>query len=142
MDAAASVSVSFFCGGRPATKGSTRPFVKHNGKLGTRSDNARTGPWSLAVAWSARAAGVRELLPGPVSLGLVFYFDRPASNRDPYPTKRSSGDVDKLTRCVLDALTGILFADDSQVVHVEAVKLWSTPPQQEQGVLVYAAPYR
>ena len=33
-------------------------------------------------------------------------------------------DLDKLVRAVLDALTGVCYKDDSQVVYIETEKVW------------------
>ena len=38
------------------------------------------------------------------------------------PIGRNIGDIDKLCRGVLDALTGVVFADDAQVVRLTAGK--------------------
>ena len=51
-----------------------------------------------------------------VSVGIGFYFERPKGTTRRSPTVRP--DIDKLTRSVLDALTGILYADDAQVTHL------------------------
>lgn len=60
---------------------------------------------------------------------LTFYFERPKGHygkkglrpsAPKFVTKRP--DVDKLARAVLDALTHIVFADDSQVVRLMAKK--------------------
>lgn len=39
-----------------------------------------------------------------------------------YPCSRTAGDIDKLSRSILDALTGIVYEDDSQVVILNARK--------------------
>lgn len=98
---------------------------------GTYETNKAARPWKLAIA-----AAVDEFRDGapatrePVQLFARFYFVRPASH-----LKKSGGlaagapramvrnpDIDKLCRAVLDALTGTLYADDSQVVQLAAVK--------------------
>ncbi|RZU30472.1 endodeoxyribonuclease RusA [Blastococcus saxobsidens] len=66
-------------------------------------------------------------LEGPVSVAVVFTFDRPKSapkSRRVWPVTRSSGDVDKLLRAVLDALVDAgVMRDDSQVVRLTASKV-------------------
>lgn len=45
-------------------------------------------------------------------------------------TGRNHGDVDKLCRAVMDALTMAgLWRDDSQVTHMEAARVWCEPGQ-------------
>ena len=70
-----------------------------------------------------------------MSLTVDFHFVRPKSHftskgaltkRAPmFPTARTVGDIEKLCRSVSDALTGVLFDDDSQVVELHARKLYS-----------------
>lgn len=66
----------------------------------------------------------------PISIGLRFGLKQSKSNKDPYPVIRP--DLDKLIRAVLDALTGVLFVDDSQVVHIDAQKTFS----DDEGVII------
>jgi Holliday junction resolvase RusA-like endonuclease len=37
------------------------------------------------------------------------------------------GDIDKLSRAVLDTLSGVIIADDSQVVRLYVTKLYGIP---------------
>jgi hypothetical protein len=56
-----------------------------------------------------------ELL-GPVRLEAVVTVARPPSVATQWPTTRSSSDWDHYGRAISDALTGAVYADDSQVV--------------------------
>ncbi len=109
--------ISFWTDGRPATKGSWQ--VNRNGSV--RPQIQRERPWANAVAWSAKAAGIRPIA-GAVRVTLEFHLLRPAKPAHPYPSR---GDIDKLVRSCLDALTGIGYADDAQVVEVIARKQWA-----------------
>ena len=72
---------------------------------------------------------------GPMSLTVDFHFVRPKSHftskgaltkRAPmFPTARTVGDIEKLCRALNDALSGVLFDDDSQVVECHARKLYA-----------------
>ncbi|MCW2897777.1 MAG: putative Holliday junction resolvase [Streptosporangiaceae bacterium] len=110
--------------GKPVTQGS-----KTRTKWGIRDDNAdRLRPWREAVKTAALDVLCgRERLEGPVSVDVVFTFDRPRSapkSRPCWPITRSSGDLDKLERAVFDALTDAgVWRDDSQVVDVRARKV-------------------
>lgn len=92
----------------------------------------------LAVAEMQKG---RKLIPGedwndgpmagkqePVELHLEFMFAKPGSapKKRVYPAIKP--DIDKLVRSTLDALTGVLFADDSQVVKLMADKVYG--PQE------------
>ena len=109
--------------GLPQTKGSTRAFVKDDGRPQVVSDNARLKQWEQAVGWSARAAGA-TLNNGAVALDVIFYLPRPLRARaEDLPVTRP--DLDKLVRAVLDALTGICYKDDGHVVHLTARKCYA-----------------
>lgn len=88
--------------------------------------------YRAGVAAAARRQTPEAFL-GPVGVSVSFTFKRPKSHylkaglrvdapRCCYPAKR--GDVDKLIRSTLDALTGIVFRDDAQVVTVTGGVLW------------------
>jgi crossover junction endodeoxyribonuclease RusA len=72
-------------------------------------------------------------------LTVDFHFLRPKSHLTSkgaltksaplYPTGRQIGDTDKLIRSVCDALTGIAYYDDSQVVDITAKKRFSDRDQ-------------
>lgn len=125
----------------PEPQGSSRGFVGKgkNGKPRAiiTSDNAKLKPFRQAVAQSV-AAELSQVAPVaekhvPVGLRLDFFFEKPPS----VPKKRLfpvvKPDLDKLCRSTLDALTGILFADDSQVVKVDMEKHYGTPERIEIG---------
>jgi len=71
---------------------------------------------------------------GPISISIDFFFDRPKSVRSEHKTTKP--DVDKLERGIFDALTGILFVDDSQVVRSAATKQFGSPARAEISVEV------
>lgn len=133
--------VQFSVSGKPGTKGSTRAFprVKKNGAIGVvvTSDNRTLGVWTDAVAWAARAAMRRErcaMTVGPVSVALVFYVRQPQRPRHLLPVAKP--DLDKLSRAVLDALTGVVYHDDAQVVSMTASKYYASGPPVVEGVSV------
>lgn len=90
-----------------------------------RDANAhRLKAWRSAVAGQAAIAWDGEPIAAAVHVGLRFVFPRPASaRRRVWPSVKP--DLDKLTRAVLDALTGSLIVDDAQVVSLRAVKEYS-----------------
>ena len=116
------LKIAFTAHGAPEPQGSARAFVR-GGRAVVTSDNPDLHGWRQVVAWAAQQHRPAEVIRGPVRVRLRFYLTRPASvseRRRPRPIVKP--DLDKLTRAVLDALTGIVWADDSQVVEVEASK--------------------
>ncbi|MGH7751842.1 MAG: RusA family crossover junction endodeoxyribonuclease [Gemmatimonadales bacterium] len=123
--------------GHPVGQGSMTTFAVRPRRLGGRRrvivhDNRKLTAWREAVAACARAAGVRVNRIAPVTTGyvvsLAFFLlreGRGAGSGWPAPTYLR--DLDKLTRAVLDALRGIAWADDGQVVRLSDVtKAWAT----------------
>lgn len=53
----------------------------------------------------------------PVTVKMVFYLNKPKSNKLDKPTNKKA-DLDKLVRAVNDALTGIIYCDDCQIVEI------------------------
>ena len=92
----------------------------------------RVKSWRDAVRVEANKV-VGELIEEPVHIDLVFWFHRPKSHLNAkgelkqsaplYPNRRQ-GDIDKLCRSTLDALTLSAIADDSQVVSLQARKYY------------------
>jgi Holliday junction resolvase RusA-like endonuclease len=100
------------------------------------SDNSNLKPWRQQVGQCALEARVKAVdclaWKGiPVNVDVVFYLYRPKSAKksDICPTRKP--DIDKLGRAVLDALTGILFDDDSQVCDMRLTKAYGTPERTE-----------
>jgi Holliday junction resolvase RusA-like endonuclease len=108
--------------GQPATKGSSVSFMGEDGRIVTKADCKNLAAWSQAVGWAARAARIKMAPAGtPVRVTAVFQFVRPKSARGRlHPTVKP--DSDKLGRALLDALKGVGFFDDAQVVWLELRK--------------------
>lgn len=75
--------------------------------------------WRSAIALKC-AEQNRQPLEGAIKIKLDFRLIRPKSVKRTLPTKYP--DLDKLIRAALDALTGVGYVDDSQVVEVTASK--------------------
>lgn len=109
--------------GSPHTKGSTVSFVGADGRVVTKTDSVGLRGWTETVGWAAKAAGVRRLdRDVPVRVHVRFRFPQPKRSTRWCPTVRP--DIDKLTRALLDALTGIAYEDDAQVVELFALKVY------------------
>jgi len=98
----------------------------------------RLKDWRSAINYHAAVVKPETPIMGNVEAILDFYLPRPRSHfgsgrnsqavrptAPRYPAGHMSGDIDKLTRCVLDGITGVLIADDSQVVRLSARKLFA-----------------
>lgn len=144
LNAAVAGGDGFFVPGRPVSQGSKTVVFSSEGRPrvidGRGSRPRELAAWRDAVAQSAFVWVRGRLLEGPVAVDCAFFLPRPRRQRTPldWPTQRASGDVDKLARAVLDALSGVAFADDVQVVELRATKQWAGAAGE--GVLVAIRP--
>lgn len=135
---------------RPAGSKNAFPFRRHDGRLGVRvtdSSGLRGKAWRDSVAKAcilAMKKGRKKLLHGAVKLRVAFRLPRPMAHytgkaktlRDGAPPVHvQKPDTTKLLRAVEDALTGIAWGDDAQIVWQEASKEWADPGSE--GATVY-----
>ena len=131
--------LSMFVPGIPVAKGSTHAFAhKTTGKIITMQTNAkRQKPWASLIALTAKEAMDGGPVDGPVSIDIEFVMPRPKNHfrtgkfslvlKDGAPVYHTKApDLDKLIRCVLDALTGVAWHDDSQVWHENSAKQYGS----------------
>lgn len=130
-------SISFFVPGHPQPAGSKRAFVlrggKHAGRAIITDANSKAKDWKSDVRGEAQRSYQGELLECALRMKIIFTIYRPKGHyrtganahklkdsANPFPI--SKPDVDKLSRAILDSLTGIIYRDDSQVVTKTASK--------------------
>lgn len=137
----AKILTSFLVHGKPQTAGSKRAFVnKKTGRAIVTEDNKKGRSWRADVqSVASTAVDLEKLLEGPLILEVCFYFVRPKSHfgtgrnasrlkmsAPPWPATRP--DTTKLLRAIEDALTGVLWRDDAQIVYQVAAKKYSEFP--------------
>ena len=126
-------AIQFTVYGLPVPQGSKKVI----GKNVIEMADARLRSWRQDVAGTAKAAMLgASPYAEPVDVRLMFFLPRPRAH---YGTGRNAErlkpsapiapavhpDLDKLTRAVLDALTGICFHDDKQVVGMTLSKMYA-----------------
>ena len=148
---AANCPVQFTAYGLPKPAGSKRAFQhRHTGRIVVTDAAKGSRAWKQEVASAARAAMTNAvvtdsgLLPdGPLGLHVEFFVPRPKGHygarglrptAPDYPTTRP--DVTKLVRAVEDALTGVVWRDDAQVVVQTVSKHYGEPARCEVAVIV------
>jgi hypothetical protein len=151
--------VPTYKGGEPVRRGGPRgPIV-----VNVTTDNRELKRWRDEVAKAAKAALAGVPAPdGRVwplegvgfTVSEVAYFRRPQGHygtgrnaelvKDAAPARPITGagghadmapDVDKLLRAALDALTGVVWKDDSQVTDVIGRKRYAVPDEHGDGVM-------
>lgn len=153
--------IAFDVPGRPVPKGSAR-WIKSNttGQIvQIAADSKPLRAYSRAIALAAKSVVARgpgsEFRPFASVNGLsmfaveiVFAFERPRSHfrtgrfahllRDDAPRfpcgRNRYGDLDKLTRSVFDALSGIVWKDDTQIAQLRAVRIFDDDDRTSIGI--------
>ena len=126
------MNIEFFAPGEPKSQGSKNQFGGESCK--------QLPAWRSLVSLMAKQAMKGENPTDlPVTVSASFCFSRPKSHyrtgkksgilRDDAPYKKAGKpDLDKLQRAIFDAMTGIVYKDDSQIWCVDADKTYSDEP--------------
>jgi Holliday junction resolvase RusA-like endonuclease len=136
--------------GTPAPGGSKSSMVHpHTGRrIMLDAGGKRNKIWrSCCEAFARRQIGSTPPLSGPLSVSFEFIMPRPRSHfrsvkkmpvlRDDAPRHHTQApDRTKLMRSTEDALTGICWVDDAQIVTgQDIIKRWAAP-DEEPGAVV------
>ena len=129
---------------RAAPQGSKDLRTKANGAKYMKESSDRVRPFRNAVRLAALGVDglPRAKFTGPVAVSIEFEFLRAPSNTDDFPVGQNIGDLDKLTRAVLDALTQAeVIEDDKHVVRLhEITKTWGPEDRVIISVSQHPAP--
>lgn len=121
--------IEFTVLGIPQPQGSASAFIpKGWTRAVVTSANPKLKKWRKAVSEAAMLAMKGSSPAGkkvPIRLTVGFYFARAKSNRD--NDHVIAPDLDKLVRGIGDALTSVVWDDDSQVVEIVASKDYGEP---------------
>jgi len=134
-------TIEFFVPGVPSTSGSKRGFInrKTGGVIVAPANSKNQKQWMSDVKKFAQQNDDFELIRGPVKLTIRFIFSRPKSHygsgKNAEVLKKSAPqwhikkpDLTKLVRCTEDALKGVIWLDDSQVVSQDVFKDYGYRP--------------
>lgn len=120
--------------GRPAPQGSK----SYLGRGRFKEQSPYVAAWRNDVRNAAALAFGEALVDGPIYTEMIFLFNRPKchhmSGKPDKPLKptapfwhTSAPDRDKLERATNDALTGVIWSDDSQVAATLSQKVYAEP---------------
>lgn len=127
--------------GIPRPGGSKRAFVnKKTGRAIITEDCTRSKDWrSVVTAFAHDAMMGHELFTGPIAVEFIFYLARPKGHfrtgahageirtfAPIYPAVKP--DTTKYVRSTEDAMTGIVWRDDAQIVDQTAYKRYCNAP--------------
>lgn len=130
--------LNFVVNGVPQPKGSAKAFIpKGWSRAIVTSDNTKNKGWQQLVAEAASVAINQQpafrLIEESALLRVVFYLPRPKSIRDKAVPHLKKPDLDKLVRSVKDALSKVVWRDDSQVVEIAARKEYARPGESPRA---------
>jgi crossover junction endodeoxyribonuclease RusA len=117
------LTIAFHVEGKPIQQGSMRAF---NNRI-VHNKTKELMAWRSLVAKAAHAAGCTPI-DGAITISMQFFYERGKTVTRDNPTVPP--DLDKQIRSILDALTGVAYADDSQVTRIEATKEYGPPGVQ------------
>jgi hypothetical protein len=153
MSSTGALPLSVWVAGRARTKGSLYVRGKRaNGTAILAEQVKGSKSWREQVVETVLRQGGAAFAPGgpvvpwvpwsgPVAVRLLVWLPRPATGigaTSAWPDYLRAGDLDKYERNVGDALTDTqVIADDGQVVHWDAWKMWADPSGgRHQGVQI------
>ena len=127
--------IEFTVPGEPKGKG--RPRFSRVGKFTKTYTDVKTKMYEEKIASAARLQMYpNEPLETPLSITLIFHIGVPKSyskkrttdclTGKEWPTKKP--DVDNIAKAFLDAMNGIAYKDDVQVIRLHAYKKYSIDP--------------
>jgi len=114
------LTIAFKVEGKPIQQGSMRAF---NNRI-VHNKSVELMAWRSLVGQAAVRAGCTPI-DGAITITLRFRYERPKTVSRRLPTVPP--DLDKQIRSILDALTGVAYVDDSQVVSITATKEYGAP---------------
>jgi Holliday junction resolvase RusA-like endonuclease len=119
---------------KPVPQARPRFYVRHHGlkHFVGAYDPAKCKTYKEFVAWHAKIIavkkGLREPVKGPIAISLTFRMGE--NGKEGFHTKRP--DLDNLAKAVKDALKGVIYADDSQIVEAHLFKRYGEPQVKVQ----------
>lgn len=131
-------SIHLFIPGNPVPQGRPRACIR--GKHASVYEDAKSRDWKKTIAVHAQSyldngkgpVDIRfwTLIDTAIKLQVEFRLLRPKSvsvKKRPEPTTRP--DLDNLIKAVKDALNGVIWRDDSQIIeYLKVRKIYDNPP--------------
>lgn len=131
-------SLEFFLPVTPLPQGRPRFSVKRGKRLiyePVESKKLKQRIKMLASYYVREKLGTLCDSMDPCSLRLIFVLNRPIS-RTSSPFPNTKPDIDNLCKLVLDALSGVLYRNDSAIIALQAFKQYTSNQYPQAGIHV------
>jgi Holliday junction resolvase RusA-like endonuclease len=115
--------VRFVVKGEPVAKPRPRVVTQEGRTHAYTPKHAKE--WEETVQWFAAQHRPATPLDGPLAVALIFYLPRPKTVKRPRPSVRP--DIDNYAKAVMDALNGVMWKDDGQIVKLHCEKRYGEP---------------
>ncbi len=122
--------------GNPVPQGRARAFTRPGMKGVRFYDPDKSKDWKSLVRYHVLDHKPDRIAEGPVSVQAVFHLKRPASLPRKVLHHTKKPDLDNLLKAVKDALKGICWTDDSQVVETTCKKQYALPGQERVELMI------
>lgn len=132
------MQVHFVVDGIPHAKARHRSYIGRSGGIRTYTPT-ETVSWENYVRLCAAPHAPEHFIEGPVKLISIFYMPIPkswsvkkkemAKLQKIFPTTKP--DLDNMVKLVKDALNGLIWKDDKQVICSKEAKFYSPRPRTE-----------
>ena len=119
-------SLSLFVPGNPVSQGRGR--IVRVGKFSKIADPIESRNWKNYVKVIASECRCDPLWEGPLRIIIRFGFLRPKSISKKVIWRDKKPDIDNVFKACADALEGIIYRNDSQIVGVKMTKKYSDTP--------------
>lgn len=123
------MKISLTVYGKPVPQG--RPRFARVGGFVKPYDPQKSGSWKDSIKWQAIQQKA-PMLVGALAMKLIFCLDKPKSTprKVLYPAKKP--DLDNFIKAVEDALEGVCYKNDSQIVQIQAIKAYCAKDYEER----------
>lgn len=129
--------VKFTVEGRPV--GKARPRVTRNGTY----TPVKTKNYEQLVQWSYKNKYKNKPLEGPLRVDIIFYMYIPKNTSKVRRKKKIAGEIlptkkpdwDNMAKSITDALNGLAYKDDNQIVETHIYKYFSDNPRAEVRII-------
>lgn len=104
-----------------------RPRTTKRGNRAIMYTPDKTKNYENYVKLVAAQYAPEELLVNPLDIELEFYLQRPKSLPKKIQHHVKKPDIDNLAKSVMDAMEGVIYVNDAQVIALRAYKLYGFP---------------